>query len=88
MISIHIGVWNIYMWIEKSDKKMFEKIATRVQEGRWNIVGGWFIQPNCNLPSEELFEAEEYSLLSKILVDTEYPLEEYKRAWEDVLFIS
>ena len=44
-----------YMWIEKSDKKMFEEIKERVKEGRWNIVGGWFVQPDCNMPSGESF---------------------------------
>lgn len=44
-----------YMWIEKSDKKMFDEIVTRVKEGRWCIVGGWFIQPDCNIPSGESF---------------------------------
>lgn len=44
-----------YMWIEQSDKAMFEEIQKRVKEGRWNIVGGWFIQPDCNLPSGESF---------------------------------
>jgi len=44
-----------YMWIEKSDKKMFDEIVARVKEGRWNIVGGWFLQPDCNLPSGEAF---------------------------------
>lgn len=45
------------------------------------------VKANNRLCKNKLFEAEEYSLLSKILVDTEYPLEEYKRAWENVLFI-
>ena len=44
-----------YMWIEKSDKKMFDEIVKRVKEGRWNLVGGWFIQPDCNIPSGESF---------------------------------
>lgn len=44
-----------YMWIEKSDKVMFEEIRQRVREGRWIIAGGWFIQPDCNLPSGESF---------------------------------
>ena len=44
-----------YMWIEKSDKKMFDEIVMRVKEGRWNLVGGWFIQPDCNIPSGESF---------------------------------
>ncbi len=44
-----------YMWIEKSDKAMFDEIVSRVKEGRWNIVGGWFIQPDCNIPSGESY---------------------------------
>lgn len=44
-----------YMWIEKSDKAMFEEIKKRVKEGRWCITGGWFIQPDCNIPSGESF---------------------------------
>ena len=44
-----------YMWIEKSDPGMFSEITQRVKEGRWNIVGGWFIQPDCNIPSGESY---------------------------------
>lgn len=44
-----------YMWIEKSDKAMFEEIRQRVAEGRWCLVGGWLLQPDCNMPSGESF---------------------------------
>ena len=44
-----------YQWIEESDPSMFEEIRARVKEGRWNIVGGWMIQPDCNIPSGESF---------------------------------
>lgn len=44
-----------YMWIEKSDPAMFAEIQDRVKEGRWKLVGGWFIQPDCNIPSGESF---------------------------------
>ena len=44
-----------YMWIEKSDKKMFNEIVKKVREGRWCIVGGWYLQPDCNLPCGESF---------------------------------
>ncbi len=44
-----------YQWIEKTDPEMFEEIRQRVKEGRWNIVGGWFLQPDCNIPSGESF---------------------------------
>lgn len=44
-----------YQWVEKVDKKMFEEIRERIKEGRWNIAGGWFLQPDCNIPSGESF---------------------------------
>lgn len=47
-----------YEWIEKSDKKMFEEICARVREGRWCVAGGWYLQPDCNLPCGEAFARE------------------------------
>lgn len=44
-----------YEWIEKVDPEMFEEIKARVKEGRWDIAGGWFLQPDCNMPSGESF---------------------------------
>jgi len=44
-----------YQWIEKVDPDMFEEIRQRVKEGRWSIVGGWFLQPDCNIPCGESF---------------------------------
>ncbi|NSW91569.1 MAG: alpha-mannosidase [Firmicutes bacterium] len=44
-----------YKWVEENDPQMFEEIKTRVKEGRWVIVGGWWIQPDCNIPSGESF---------------------------------
>lgn len=44
-----------YMWIEKTDPKMFAEIQERVKEGRWSIVGGMIVQPDCNMPSGESF---------------------------------
>ena len=44
-----------YSWVEKTDPAMFEEIRQRVAEGRWVIVGGWWVQPDCNLPSGESF---------------------------------
>lgn len=44
-----------YQWVEKIDPAMFAEIQQRVKEGRWNIVGGWFLQPDCNIPDGESF---------------------------------
>lgn len=45
----------IYEWIEQSDPQMFAEIKQRVAEGRWQITGGWWIEPDCNIPSGESF---------------------------------
>jgi len=44
-----------YAWVEQSDPAMFAEIQERVKQGRWDIVGGWWIEPDCNIPSGESF---------------------------------
>ena len=44
-----------YEWIERGDPEMFNEIRRRVKEGRWVPVGGWWIEPDCNIPSGESF---------------------------------
>lgn len=43
----------IYEWIEENDPCIFEEIKARIAEGRWRICGGWWIQPDCNIPGGE-----------------------------------
>ncbi|HEY9288361.1 MAG TPA: glycoside hydrolase family 38 C-terminal domain-containing protein [Candidatus Dormibacteraeota bacterium] len=42
-----------YEWVEENDPAMFEEIRRRVAEGRWHLVGGWWVEPDCNLPGGE-----------------------------------
>ena len=44
-----------YKWIQLSEPEMFEEIKQRVEEGRWAVVGGMWVQPDCNIPSGEAF---------------------------------
>ncbi|MBR4184527.1 MAG: alpha-mannosidase, partial [Clostridia bacterium] len=44
-----------YEWVRDSDPAMFDEIRARVKEGRWCVTGGWYIQPDCNIPSGESF---------------------------------
>jgi alpha-mannosidase len=44
-----------YEWVEGSDPAMFAEIQQRVKEGRWGIVGGWWVEPDCNIPAGESF---------------------------------
>ncbi|HEX8634228.1 MAG TPA: glycoside hydrolase family 38 C-terminal domain-containing protein [Pyrinomonadaceae bacterium] len=42
-----------YEWVERADPPMFAEIKERVREGRWELVGGWPVEPDCNIPSTE-----------------------------------
>ncbi len=42
-----------YKWVEENEPEMFEEIKKRVKEGKWQIVGGWWVEPDCNIPSGE-----------------------------------
>ncbi|HSK51537.1 MAG TPA: glycoside hydrolase family 38 C-terminal domain-containing protein [Clostridia bacterium] len=44
-----------YEWIEEIDPEMFAEIQARVAEGRWELAGGWWVEPDCNVPSGESF---------------------------------
>ncbi len=45
----------LYKWVETYDPGLFVKIQNLVQQGRWHIMGGWYVQPDCNMPSGESF---------------------------------
>jgi alpha-mannosidase len=45
----------VYRWIEDLDPALFARIRALVRAGRWVIVNGWWLQPDCNLPSGEAF---------------------------------
>ena len=42
-----------YEWVASSDPQMLEEIRKRVEEGRWAIVGGWWVEPDENIPNGE-----------------------------------
>lgn len=44
-----------YKWVEEIDPQMFEEIRAMVKKGRWVPVNGWWVQPDCNMPSGESF---------------------------------
>lgn len=44
-----------YRWVQRADPGMFEELRRRIGEGRWEVVGGWPVEPDCNLPSTESF---------------------------------
>jgi alpha-mannosidase len=54
-----------YVWMEEKYPELFKEIQQRVKEGRWEIVGGMWVEPDLNMPSGE-------SLVRQILVGKRY----------------
>ncbi|MFI5253192.1 MAG: glycoside hydrolase family 38 C-terminal domain-containing protein [Bacteroidota bacterium] len=42
-----------YDWMERLYPEVFSGIQKRVKDGRWEVTGGMWIEPDCNLPSGE-----------------------------------
>lgn len=40
-----------YEWVEAYDPELFAEIKRLVKSGKWKIVGGWYLQPDCLIPS-------------------------------------
>ena len=43
----------LYKWIEEYEPELFNRIRRLVKAGKWHIMGGWYLQPDCNMPSGE-----------------------------------
>ena len=43
----------LYQWAEELDPALSDAIFRHVRAGRWAVAGGWFIQPDLNLPGTE-----------------------------------
>jgi len=43
----------LYQWVERLDQALFREIRRLVKAGRWAVSGGWYLQPDVNLPGVE-----------------------------------
>ena len=43
----------VYKYVEEYAPALFEKIKELVRAGKWHIMGGWYLQPDCNMISGE-----------------------------------
>ncbi|MDQ3437862.1 MAG: alpha-mannosidase [Actinomycetota bacterium] len=43
----------LYSWIEAESPEIFERVKRRIQEGRWEPVGGSWVEADCQIPSGE-----------------------------------
>lgn len=45
----------LYEWVEEYEPELFERIKKLVKAGKWKIMGGWYLQPDCTMLSGESF---------------------------------
>ncbi len=63
----------LYQWIEEYDPALFRRIQDLVARGKWHVMGGWHLQPDCNMPSGESF-------VRQILAGRQYFAEKFDKA--------
>ena len=37
----------LYRWVEEFEPALFARIQKLVKDGKWHIMGGWYLQPDC-----------------------------------------
>jgi len=57
-------------WVKEDAPEVFERVKQRVKEGRFELVGGMWVEPDCNLPSGE-------SLVRQIMQGLRFLKEEF-----------
>jgi alpha-mannosidase len=45
----------LYRWVEMFEPELFSRIQQLVKKQKWHILGGWYLQPDCNMPCGESF---------------------------------
>ena len=55
----------LYQWVQRYEPQLFRKIQRLVKRGRWCISGGWYLQPDVNIPGTE-------SLIRQIMVGRKF----------------
>jgi alpha-mannosidase len=60
----------LYEWVEKYEPLLFERIRVQVKAGRWHIMGGWYVQPDCNMLLGE-------SVVRQIITGKKYFIEKF-----------
>ena len=70
----------LYRYLEDDYPMLFQRIKTRVKEGRWECTGGMWVEPDCNVPSGE-------SLVRQLLLGREYYRSRFGEVDSPVLFL-
>lgn len=43
----------LFAYLKDNDPELYERVKKRIQEGRWELVGGMWVEPDLNIPSGE-----------------------------------
>lgn len=43
----------LYQWVKEDYPLLYEKVKQKVKEGRWEVQGGMWVEPDTNIPSGE-----------------------------------
>lgn len=62
----------LYEWVEEYDPQLFARIKTFIEKGKWKIMGGWYLQPDCNIPTAE-------SIIRQVLTGRKYFAEKFNQ---------
>jgi len=52
-VSVTTSSSQFYEWVAANDPAMIAEIKKRVDEGRWGLVNGWWVEPDVNIPNGE-----------------------------------
>jgi alpha-mannosidase len=64
------GAVQTYQWMEEKYPELFAQVQRRVKEGRWELVGGMWVEPDLNMPDGE-------SLTRQLLIGKRYVREKF-----------
>lgn len=62
----------LYAYVKEHNPQLYERIKARIAEGRWELVGGMWVEPDLNIPSGE-------SLVRQLLYGRAFYREEFGR---------
>jgi alpha-mannosidase len=65
----------LYAWIEENQPDLFNSIKQQIDTGRWEVIGGLWVEPELNLISGE-------SIARQILYGQRYSLEKFGKPME------
>ena len=70
----------LYLYISEDHPNFFEQIKVYVAEGRWEVVGGMWVEADCNLAGAE-------SLVRQLLLGRSYFRQEFGEAESPILWL-